>query len=54
MFLSGTAVITHSSAALWTDGRYYLQAEKELSSEWILMKQEPNTPSIMEYLSENV
>lgn len=34
----GTAVVTESKAALWTDGRYYLQAEKQLDSNWILMK----------------
>ncbi|MGB6129206.1 MAG: aminopeptidase P family N-terminal domain-containing protein [Psychrilyobacter sp.] len=27
---AGTAVITADSAGLWTDGRYFLQAEKEL------------------------
>lgn len=25
-------------ALLWTDGRYFLQAETELNSEWTLMK----------------
>lgn len=35
----GTAVITEMSAALWTDSRYYLQAEHQLDNEtWILMK----------------
>lgn len=28
---AGTLVVTESDAGLWTDGRYYLQAEKELS-----------------------
>ena len=31
-------MITETNAALWTDGRYYLQAEKELDSNWTLMK----------------
>lgn len=35
---AGTAVVTDTKAALWTDGRYYLQAEKQLDSSWILMK----------------
>lgn len=36
---AGTVVITHTSANLWTDGRYFLQAEKELeNSEFILHK----------------
>jgi hypothetical protein len=54
-FLLGTAVITQTTAALWTDGRYFLQAEKELSNEWVLMKQGfPDTPSITEYLAKQV
>lgn len=36
--LTGTAVITTEKAALWTDGRYFLQAEKQLDENWILMK----------------
>lgn len=35
---AGTAVITNSEALLWTDGRYYQQAEKQLDSSWTLMK----------------
>ena len=34
----GTAVVTETKAALWTDGRYYLQAASQLDSNWILMK----------------
>lgn len=35
---AGTALILMDMALLWTDGRYFLQAEGELSSEWTLMK----------------
>ena len=35
---AGTAVVTLSAAALWTDGRYFLQAEKELDCNWILQR----------------
>lgn len=36
---AGTAVITHDHAGIWTDGRYYLQADQELSrSEYQLHK----------------
>ncbi|PON76408.1 Creatinase [Parasponia andersonii] len=35
---AGTAVVTKDKAVLWTDGRYFLQAEKQLSSNWILMR----------------
>ncbi|CAD7931975.1 unnamed protein product [Amoebophrya sp. A25] len=36
---AGTAVITPDEALLWTDGRYFLQAEDELGKGWKLMKQ---------------
>ena len=35
---AGVAVVTLEHAALWTDGRYFLQAEQELDSNWQLMK----------------
>ncbi|RVW91376.1 putative Xaa-Pro aminopeptidase P [Vitis vinifera] len=35
---AGTVVVTKDKGALWTDGRYFLQAEKQLSSNWILMR----------------
>lgn len=34
----GTAVVTENDALLWTDGRYFLQAEKQLDENWTLMK----------------
>lgn len=35
----GTAVIAENSAALWTDSRYFIQAEHQLDNQtWILMK----------------
>ncbi|XP_059160080.1 xaa-Pro aminopeptidase 1-like [Physella acuta] len=49
---SGTAIVTTSEAALWTDGRYYLQAEQQLSNEWKLMKQGlPETPTESKWLN---
>ncbi|HCS87067.1 MAG TPA: peptidase M24 [Bacteroidales bacterium] len=49
---TGTVVVTLDHAFLWTDSRYYLQAEKELAgSEVGLMKEsEVDTPSIPEWL----
>ncbi len=36
---AGTAVVTRDAALLWTDSRYWLQAEQELAaSEWTLMR----------------
>ena len=37
-YFAGTAIVTETKAALWTDGRYYLQAERQLDSNWTLMK----------------
>ena len=31
--------MTEKEAAMWTDGRYYLQAADQLDSNWTLMKQ---------------
>ncbi len=36
---AGDALIGKNGAWLWTDSRYFLQAEKELSTDWQLMKQ---------------
>lgn len=50
---SGTAVITKDAAAVWTDGRYFLQAENELDCNWILMKDgEAGVPNITAWLRE--
>lgn len=49
---NGVAVVTLNSAALWTDSRYYLQAEDEIDCNWIVMKMgQPNTPTIAAWLS---
>jgi Xaa-Pro aminopeptidase len=49
---AGTAVITLNEAALWTDSRYFLQAEEQLTDTGItLMKDRlPETPSITDWL----
>lgn len=50
----GNLVVTKDTAALFTDGRYFIQAEKELSGKDVeLMKMgEPGVPSLDEYLFE--
>ena len=35
---AGDAVVTLNSAALWTDSRYYLQADEQMDCNWLLMK----------------
>lgn len=53
---SGTAVISMEEALLWTDGRYFLQAQEQLKdSEFVLMKSgEPGVPAIKEYLRDKL
>jgi len=49
---AGTAVVTMTSAALWTDSRYFIAAEEQLSgTEFQLMKMKvAGTPSIPSWL----
>lgn len=53
---AGTLLVTNDFAGLWTDGRYFLQAEKQLAGSGIsLMKiNQPGVLSIREYLAENL
>lgn len=53
---AGTAVVTLHSAALWTDSRYFLAAEDQLSStEFQLMKIKiEGTPTISEWLGQQL
>lgn len=53
---AGTLVVTADAAALWTDGRYFFQAESELAgSEILLMREgEPNVPEITEWLRQRL
>ncbi len=53
---AGAAVITLKEAGLWTDGRYFVQAGKQLQgSEVKLFKMgQEGVPTIEEYLAENM
>lgn len=53
---AGTLLATLDEAKLWTDGRYFIQAEQELSGSGIeLMKsRESGVPTIEEYLEKNL
>lgn len=53
---AGTAVVTLTKAALWTDSRYFLAAEQQLKgSEFQLMKQRvEGTPTIAQWLGEQL
>lgn len=51
---AGTAVITKDEARLWTDGRYFIQAAKQLEGTIVeLMKMgEPEVPSLEDYVKQ--
>lgn len=51
---AGTAVITKEEACLWTDGRYFVQAGKQLEGTGVtLMKMgQPDVPAMEEYLEK--
>ena len=51
---AGTAVITKDAAGLWTDGRYFIQAEAQLSGSGVhLFKMgEPDVPTVEDYIAD--
>lgn len=53
---AGTLVVSGKEAGLWTDGRYFVQAESELEGSGIILYRmhEENVPTIKEYLEKNV
>jgi Xaa-Pro aminopeptidase len=44
-------VVTQNQANMWTDGRYYLQAGKQLEAGWEMQKMEPGVPTYFEWIS---
>jgi Xaa-Pro aminopeptidase len=53
---AGTAVITMDKAGLWTDGRYFVQAEEQISGSEIKLYRmgEPEFPTLDEFLEEEL
>ena len=53
---AGTLIVLSDEAALWTDGRYFIQAAKQLTDSSItLMKTgQPGVPTIAEYLCDKL
>lgn len=53
---AGTLVVTMTEAGLWTDGRYFIQAEKQLEGSGITLFKMGNegVPTVTEYLNENL
>lgn len=53
---AGTLLVGRREAILWTDGRYFIQAEKELEGSGILLyrMQQKGVPDLFEYLEEHL
>lgn len=53
---AGTAVVTMSEAGLWTDGRYFIQAENQLagSSVDLYRMGEEGVPTVQEFLEDKL
>ncbi|KAM9577460.1 xaa-Pro aminopeptidase 2 isoform 1-T1 [Trichechus inunguis] len=49
---AGIAVVTLSKAALWTDSRYWTQAERQMDCNWELHKEVGTTPIVTWLLTE--
>lgn len=52
---AGTLIVTMKEACLWTDGRYYIQAEKELSGNPVTLYRsgEEGVATVKEYMEQN-
>ena len=53
---NGTLVVSREEAGLWTDGRYFIQAENQMAGTGVKLYRmlEENVPTIDEYLLENM
>ncbi|MCM1252892.1 MAG: aminopeptidase P family protein [Clostridium sp.] len=53
---NGTLLVERTRAGLWTDGRYFIQAQKELAGSGITLfrMQEEGVPTIEQYLADNM
>ncbi len=53
---AGTAVITLTEAGLWTDGRYFVQAEKQLAGSTVTLYRmgEEGVPKVDEFIAEKL
>jgi len=53
---AGTIVVTQSEGTLWTDGRYFIQAERELAGTDVTLQKMgvPGVPKYHEYIKEKL
>jgi Xaa-Pro aminopeptidase len=53
---AGTVAVLRNEAGLWTDGRYFIQAEQELKDSGITLfkMQMPSVPELIDWICDNV
>ncbi|EAL8251928.1 aminopeptidase P family protein [Campylobacter coli] len=51
---AGSLIITLQDAFLWTDGRYWIQAQKELEDSGILLQKQDANNTFLKWLKENL
>ncbi len=53
---AGTLVVTKEESLLWTDGRFFIQADQQLAGTPVKMMKmrEPGVPTVSEYLGEHI
>ena len=51
---NGLCLTTQEKALMWTDGRYYLQAGKQLHEGWDMMKMEANAVTYFQWIKDNM
>ena len=53
---AGTALVMQDMAGLWTDGRYFIQAERQMAGSGVTLFRmgEPGVPTLHEFLKEHV
>ena len=53
---AGTAIVTLQDAGLWTDGRYFIQAQMQLQDTGIRLFRtgEPGVPTVEAYVKEHL
>ena len=51
---AGTAVVTMNHAGLWTDSRYFIQAETELKKPFVLHKLKTRGPEFIDWLKSEL
>ena len=53
---AGTLCVTREAAALWTDGRYFIQAERQLEGSGITLMRmaQPGVPTVEEWLADRM